>query len=194
MADILLSYGDGCDAIVLRVTDEIQKIRQRHGVTGYLKTKRPMRNYEAYIKYRQLMPVETGRKRQPPISSASLLWRERQAYLRLYGSKCRSCGRLFFPPQRVCYYCQSKDNFEPVRMAGMKGKLDTFSKDVLSLSLDPPTVVSVVNLEGGARFAGQMTDRDPEAVKLGMDVELTLRRFHEAEGYPNYFWKCQPVR
>lgn len=191
---LLLSYGDGCDAMVLRVTEEIQKIRQRHGVTGYLKTKRLMRNYEGYVKYRQLMPVETGRKRQPPISSAALLWRERQAYLRLYGSKCRNCGRLFFPPQRVCYYCQSKDNYEPVRMAGMKGKLDTFSRDVLSLSLDPPTVVSVVNLEGGARFAGQMTDRDPEAVKLGMDVELTLRKFHEAEGYPNYFWKCQPVR
>ncbi|MEW6034579.1 MAG: hydroxymethylglutaryl-CoA synthase [Chloroflexota bacterium] len=191
---LLISYGDGCDAFVLRVTDEIEKVRQRRGVKGYLQSKRQLHNYETYVRYKQLMSVETGRKRQPPISSAALLWRERRAYLGLYGSRCCKCGRLFFPPQRICYYCQAKDDYEPVRLAGMKGKLDTFSKDVLSLSLDPPTVVSVVNLEGGARFAGQMTDRDPDAVKVGMEVELTLRKFHEAEGYPNYFWKCQPVR
>ena len=114
--------------------------------------------------------------------------------LRLQGSKCHNCGRLFFPPQRVCIYCRAKDNFEYVRLADMKGTLYTFSKDELAATLDPPVIMSIVNLEGGVRFMGQMTDRDPDQVKVDMSVEMTFRMLVEAGGFYNYFWKCQPLR
>ncbi|MGC8809250.1 MAG: Zn-ribbon domain-containing OB-fold protein, partial [bacterium] len=60
--------------------------------------------------------------------------------------------------------------------------------------VDPPLVMTVVEIEGGYRIYCQMTDRDPEKVKVGMPVEMTFRKLHEARGLNNYFWKCRPVR
>ena len=58
---------------------------------------------------------------------------------------------------------------------------------------DPPTVMVAADLEGGGRFYAQLTDADPDAVAIGMPVELTFRRLHEGEGYVNYFWKFRPA-
>ena len=43
--------------------------------------------------------------------------------------------------------------------------------------------------ESGAPMYGSSQE-----VKLGLPVELTFRKIHEAGGTPNYFWKCTPVR
>jgi len=112
----------------------------------------------------------------------------------LNGSECTNCGRPFFPPQRICLYCQAKDQFREISLTERKGKLFTFSKDELAQSLDPPVIVSIVDLEGNLRFYGQMTDRDPDKIELDMPLDLTFRKIGEAEGYYNYFWKCRPVR
>jgi len=39
-----------------------------------------------------------------------------------------------------------------------------------------------------------MTDCEPGEVKIGMPVEMTFRRFREARGFYNYFWKCRMIR
>ena len=53
--------------------------------------------------------------------------------------------------------------------------------------------MAVVDLEGGGRFLCQMTDVDPAAVEIGMEVELVLRRMREGAGDHYYYWKCRPV-
>jgi uncharacterized OB-fold protein len=73
-------------------------------------------------------------------------------------------------------------------------ELFTFTKDNLFASVDPPMVMSVVEIEGGFRIYCQMTDRNPDQVKVGMPLEMTFRKIHEARGLNNYFWKCRPVR
>ena len=40
----------------------------------------------------------------------------------------------------------------------------------------------------------QMTDTDPAVVKVGLEVELVMRRLHGAGGYYNYYWKCRPLK
>ena len=42
---LLMSWGNGCEAIVLRVTDEIEKIRDRRGIKHHLEIKRTLDNY-----------------------------------------------------------------------------------------------------------------------------------------------------
>lgn len=76
----------------------------------------------------------------------------------------------------------------------MKGKLYTFCKDHLAQSIDPPVITSIVDLDAGVRFYGQMTDRDPDKIEVDMPMELTFRKMQEAEGFNSYFWKCRPVR
>jgi 3-hydroxy-3-methylglutaryl CoA synthase len=191
---LLINYGDGCDVFSLQVKDKMSENSDRRGVKGYLNSKRLISNYEKYIRLRRLMQVEIGRRRPPMVSSAAVLHRDRKMVLGLHASKCKSCDRLFFPPQRVCLYCQAKDQNEEVRMAEMKGKLYTFCKDLLAQSVDPPIITSIVNLDGGVRFYAQMTDRDPDKIEVDMPMELTFRKMQEAEGFNSYFWKCRPVR
>jgi len=191
---LLASYGDGCDAYVLRVTEEIGQIKARRAIKAYLASKKMLPNYERFVRNRKLMEVEVGRRRPTMASSAVTLWRDRKMVYGLYGSRCTRCGRLFLPPQRVCLYCQAKDEYELVRLSEMKGKLYSFCKDELAASVDPPTILSIVNLEGDCRFYGPMTDRDPDQVEVDMPLELTFRKMHDGEGYHNYFWKCRPAR
>ena len=37
-------------------------------------------------------------------------------------------------------------------------------------------------------------DNPEENVKIGMRVELTLRKCHEGKEFKNYYWKCRPER
>jgi 3-hydroxy-3-methylglutaryl CoA synthase len=107
---LLASYGDGSDAFVLRVTDQIDKIRDSWGIKGHLASKKVISDYRQYLIWRGLLPIEP-RKETVAFISAPAIWRERDANLRLHGVKCQVCGTIQYPPQRVCTKCHSKDQF-----------------------------------------------------------------------------------
>ena len=50
----------------------------------------------------------------------------------------------------------------------------------------------MIDFEGGGRFKCELTDVDPDAVKIGDRVEMTFRRLITAGGVHNYFWKARP--
>ena len=54
--------------------------------------------------------------------------------------------------------------------------------------------MAVVELDGGARFFGQMTDIGSGEVSIGMPVEMVFRLHHDEAGIHNYFWKARPAR
>ncbi|MEW6275188.1 MAG: zinc ribbon domain-containing protein [Bacillota bacterium] len=190
---LLINYGDGCDLFALEVEGEPFVAKERKGVKGYLKSKKYL-SYEKYLRVRKLLEVEMGRRRPPLVSSAVAINRDRKMIYSLHASECTNCGRAFFPPQRVCLYCRAKDQFREISFSERKGKLFNFCLDELAQSSDPPVIVSLVDVEGGLRFYGQMTDRDPEQIELDLPVEFTFRKMSEAEGFHNYFWKCRPIR
>jgi|Deesub1362B_J571_1020462.scaffolds.fasta_scaffold02369_3 3-hydroxy-3-methylglutaryl CoA synthase len=192
---LLASYGDGAEALLFRVTREIRDLPKRRGLQGHLDSKLLLPSYERYLSYRGLLETVPGEPFRL-LPSATAYWRDRDPILRCYGSRCRQCGTLTYPLQRVCYRCRSKDDFDKVRLSDRQGTVYTFSLDNLAGRSDDPVVVqTVVELEPeGTRFYGMMTDCVPSEVKLGMRVELTFRRIHEGAGFHNYFWKCRPVR
>jgi len=190
---LLANPGDGCDLFILRVTDPIERVKGQKGLKHFLNSKLPLDNYEKYITMKGIIEKEPPRR--PPFdTSLPMLWRERKSVLSLYGGKCKKCGTPHFPLQRVCFGCRAKDNFEEVRLVGKKGELFTFTKDNLFATVDSPQVMTVVEIEGGYRIYCQMTDRNPDGVKVGMPVEMTFRKIHDARGLNNYFWKCKPLR
>ena len=92
-------------------------------------------------------------------------------------------------------YCQADEKeLEEIALSDKRGTLFTYSMDERATVIDPPNVLAAVNLEGGGRFFSQMTDRDVNNIKVGMTMELTFRRIHDASGVHNYFWKCKPAR
>lgn len=193
---LFANYGDGADAFILRVTNEITKLKVRRGIKGHLASKLELKTYEKYVRFRKLMPLESQARESanafPPVA-----WREREQLTSLHGSKCNNCGRTFHPMQRVCIYCGTKDDYVSVPLSDRKGTLYTYCIDNLALSGDPPTVVSKVHLEDKKGPIGvycQMTDRDVGKVAPDMPVEMTFRKMHDAGGMHTYYWKCRPPR
>ena len=190
---LFANYGDGADAFILKVTDQIEKIRDRRGIKRNLVSKMELPSYGKYLHFRNLM--DWGRKREPErYAAVSMSWRDRNWVLSCHGQKCRQCGTIQFPMQRVCTWCQAKDDFDEVRLSDKRGTLFTYSMDNLATSVDKPTVIAIVNIDGGGRVSTILTDRDPEKISPDMPVEFTFRKVHEGQGFLNYFWKCRPVR
>ncbi len=186
---LLCSYGAGnADAFLLQISPEIERLKDRRGVSSYQSSKKPLANYEKFLKFQNTLPTEP----LEPYSSWALLWKEKKQNLQLYGTRCKKCGTFAFPRRRVCLKCNAKDEYEDARLP-RKGKIYTFAKDHLFPNPDPPTVMAVADMEGGGRFYGQVTDCDPAQIKIGLPVELTFRRFHQGGGFYNYFWKLRPT-
>jgi uncharacterized OB-fold protein len=192
---LVAGYGSGCDALLFEVTGEIeaQKKVDRRGVHRHLTSKENLGSYERYMKFRELVETEAAR-RQMPTASAAQIWRKRDDIYRFHGHRCLNCGKVQYPYQRLCISCQSKDQFESLRLTDKKATVFTFTIDYLNADPDPPTVATVIDFEGGGRAYVQMTDRDPSEVYICKPVEMTFRRMYEAEGFTNYYWKCRPLR
>ena len=182
---LMASYGDGADAYLLEVTSEIEKLTPRRGVKRHLESKRILPN-------RPRAAGGRGLDGAPP--SASARWREREEIDRLHGAKCKSCGLVQYPPQRVCTKCHSKDNWETVRLSDKKAKIFTFSLDYVAPSVDIPLAITIIDFEGGGRGLFMMTDRELEEVKCEVPVEMSFRKLRSSGGVHNYFWKAIPPR
>ena len=53
-------------------------------------------------------------------------WRHIQQRYNLVGSKCTTCGQVFFPQRVICPDCRRKGNIENIQFSG-KGKIFTYS-------------------------------------------------------------------
>lgn len=186
---LLVSYGNGSDAILFQVTDEISKIKSDRKLTAQLGEKRMLSTYEKYLKFRNIL----GESSYTPFSSIPLIWRERRQNYGLFASKCRRCSKVYFPKRRVCPVCKTKDEMEEKKLL-KNGKVFTFTKDYVYINPDPPLIVAAVDLDGGGRFFGQVTDCDPGEIKIDLPVRLTFRKLHEGVDVRNYFWKITPLR
>jgi hydroxymethylglutaryl-CoA synthase len=192
---LLAGYGDGCDVFSLQVTPAKAQLSARRGMKTHLAAKTLLPTYEQYLKWRGLHQPDPGVRRPPmPMPSATALFRERERNLRFQAAKCRACGTVQYPPQRVCTKCGKRDDFDLVRLAEKPAKLFTYALDYIAGSVDVPLVVCIVNFEGGGRALMTMTDRVIEDIDVEMPLEMTFRKLYEAEGIHNYFWKCTPVR
>ncbi|MFC1981146.1 hydroxymethylglutaryl-CoA synthase family protein [Chloroflexota bacterium] len=191
---LLANYGDGADAHILHITEAINKIKDKNGIRRNLQSKLILDTYGKYIKFRQLMEFEPSLEFEQR-SSPPQIWRDRKWVYRFHGHRCGKCGKVQFPMQRFCMYCQAPAEFlEEIPLADKKGTLFTYSIDERAPVIDPPNVLAAVNFEGGGRFYGSMTDRDTNKLEVGMPMELTFRRILDAAGIRNYFWKCKPLR
>jgi hydroxymethylglutaryl-CoA synthase len=188
---LVASYGDGADAIALQVTEQVGKLEARRGVSWHLARRRPVRSYDRYRKARNLDTGEYERGGDPGLS-ATIHFRERDEDVSLRGQRCRRCGSVQFPIQRVCETCFRKDDFDPARLSDRTGHVLTYTFDYFFPTPDPPTIVTITEIDG-ARLHLQLVDARPEDARIGLRVEPVFRRIHEVGGRPNYYWKATPV-
>jgi len=188
-----VNYGDGCDAMVLTPTDLINDYRNKNRIR-HLAGSKANTTYQKYLRWRDLVTTEPPMRPKTEPASAPALYRDRLCGLALYGSKCRNCGTVQYPIQRICMECRTKDDYELYPFADKQGKIITFSHDNLAVSPDPPTTLAAVDFDDGGRMMLDITDRDPSKIQIGMPVEMTFRKFRFTEGIQVYWWKSRPVR
>lgn len=195
---VVVGFGSGADVLLFEVTDEITKLPARRGVKDRLANRKELTIYEKYKVFAGIEDVETGIRGEAPAPTAlSTLWKDRRAILGYVGSKCKACGAPQFPPQRVCANpaCKAVDKMEPYRFADKKGKLLTFTSDMLAFTYDPPAVYGLVDMDGGGRLWMDFTDVEFRDMKVEMPVELSFRRKYldKGRGIAGYSWKAVPV-
>jgi 3-hydroxy-3-methylglutaryl CoA synthase len=191
---LVLAAGDGCDAVVLEVTDRIESARPSHSVDHWIGSKKSDLAYTSYLKWRGVLPFEPPRRPDPERPAAPPMRRHEAWKLAFVGSRCEACGAGFLPPQRVCGQCKAVDRMRREPFADTACRVATYTIDHLAYTLQPPVVAAVLDFEGGGRFTSELTDVDPSEVKIGNELEMSFRRLFTAQGVHNYFWKARPRR
>ena len=194
---LVASFGNGSDALLFQVTQEIEKVRDKRGIKGYLASKQDLDNYEKYVSFHDMIPMEKGiRGEEIPFTQLSTLWRERKSVLALCGSRCKRCGTPQYPYQRVCVKpdCGAIDEMEYYRFSDRKGKVFSYTGDNLAFSPSPPAIYGIIDFEGGGRYWFDLTDCALDSLKVGTAIEMTFRRKYldKARGLSGYFWKASP--
>ena len=100
----------------------------------------------------------------------------------LIGAACRVCGTVTFPRQDACARCASEDMEE--RRLARQGTLWTWTVQCFPPKSPPyavtdpadfePYGVGYVELPGEVRVEARLTESDPDRLRIGMPMELTL--------------------
>jgi len=195
---LLVSYGNGCDALLFEVTPEIDRFNNRRRFSDTLTRRSELDSYIKQITWRGMTPVELGlRSEEEQVTRWSMTWRSRKAILSLQGSRCKKCGTQQYPPQRVCVnpHCGAVDEMEPLNLSEKGGKIVSYTSDMLAATINPPAIYGNVDFNGGGRAMFEFTDCALEDLQVGRPVEFTFRiKYYDPKRDTTfYFWKAIPV-
>ena len=195
---LLAGFGQGCDALYFKVTENITRLSPRRGIRGSLVNKKTIDNYPKYLKFRDLVQVEMGIRAEAPTQTAmTVLWRKRKMILGLVGGKCRECGTPQFPKMDICVNpdCKALKSQDDYEFSEVTASVKSFTGDLLSISVDPPAIYGMIQFEDGGRFMADFTDCELNDVRVGQAVTMAFRwRYTDKEnGFTGYFWKAVPV-
>ncbi len=109
-------------------------------------------------------------------------WREKESRYRLKATRCKKCGRVNYPPSKICRYCGSNDT-ETTYLNNEKAKLITWTiiyTAPYGFEERKPLIIGIVEtLETKTRILAPITDVLPEELKKDMLLEPVLRRINE---------------
>jgi uncharacterized OB-fold protein len=124
-------------------------------------------------------------------------WRRYRELYSLQGSRCETCGGIFFPVRKICPNCRREGKLSKIAFSG-RGKVYTYS--VIRVPPEgfeafTPYVVALVQLDEGPKVMSQIVDCAPEDVYIGMPVESCFRRLRVegSEGIIIYGFKFRPI-
>ena len=125
-------------------------------------------------------------------------WRHIQQRYNLIGSKCTTCGQVYFPQRVICPECRRRGNIEDIQFSG-KGKIFTYSvirTPTSEFKKIAPYAVAIIELEEGAKVTAQIVDTDVDDIQIGDPVEMVFRKIREdgPDGVISYGFKFKIVK
>jgi len=135
---------------------------------------------------------------QVPIADGLFTWPA--AKPALLGSRCNDCGIVAFPVANACMACSGQD--VSVEELPGRGTLWTWTvqqfmpktpyKSNETAETFTPYGVGYLELPGGVRVEGRLTENDPEKLHIGMEMDVVFEPYcHEENGDEviNFFFK-----
>ena len=107
---------------------------------------------------------------------------------KVMGTRCKDCGKVFFPPRADCCACFSS-KMDWFTVEG-KGKLITFSKlefAPLGFEKDVPYAIALVDYGNYKVFGRISPNMALENVKVGMEMETVVNKL--PNGQLNYVFQ-----
>jgi len=139
------------------------------------------------------MQEAPAERKQVPMKGTRLQLGDSPALL---GSRCPQCGEHFYPPRYVCLNCYH-EGLEEVALS-TSGELYSFTIARVALPgtlMTPPYVIAQVQLTEGVQVATVLTEIDPEAVRIGMPLELVVEKASvDSEGNDVMTFKFRPAK
>ncbi|MFI5081316.1 MAG: OB-fold domain-containing protein [Streptosporangiales bacterium] len=191
---LLVVLADGATAFALRTTAALTSHRQPQPVAAQIAAGSTALEYATFLSWRGFLDREPPRRPDPDPIAAPPAQRRADWKFGLVAAKCTRCGTRSLPPGRVCEQCHAVDEMAPEPVADVPATVATYAVDRLAYTPSPPTLVVVLDFDGGGRMRCQLTDAAEDEVRIGLPVEMTFRRLVTAAGVHNYFWKARPVR
>lgn len=195
---VVVGFGQGCDAILFKVTDAITALAPRRAVTGSLARRRSETNYQRYLAFNGLVNMDRGPRSELDKQTAlSALYRNRMTILGFTGGKCRQCGTVQFPKSNVCVNpnCCAMRSQDDYPLADAHAQIQSWTADNLTYSPDPPQHFGMIVFEDGGRLIADITDVGKGEIDVGMPVRMMFRvkDYDERRGSRRYFWKAVPA-
>ena len=104
---------------------------------------------------------------------------------KVYATKCRECGKLYFPPNADCPDCLTTE-LEWVELSS-EAEIETFTHVVIrptTFQQNKPYTVAIGKLKEGVKVLAWLTGFKLSEIKVGMKVKLVAKT--SAEGNPTY--------
>jgi len=195
---LVIGYGQGCDAVLLRTTDLIARAAKPTGVPGALARRREETNYNRYLAFNDLIIQEKGiRSELDKQTAVSALYRNRDMVLGLIGGRCEACGTVQFPRTKACVNpnCGKFHTQEPYPLSDVSAHVQSWTADNLTYSPDPPHHFGMIVFDDGGRLMMDLTDVEAGTVDVNMSVRMMFRvkDYDERRGFRRYFWKAAPA-
>jgi hydroxymethylglutaryl-CoA synthase len=196
---LVTGFGQGCDIIVLEVTEAIAKLPPRKATSGWLARRQPETNYLKYLSFNGLLDLDKGMRGEADFKQPlTALYRNRKTVLGLVGGRCTKTGTVQFPKTDISVNPNDPTigTQEDYPLADRAARILTYTADNLTYSPDPPAYYGMIEFEEGGRMMVEFTDADPESVEVGRNVDLVFRikSVDDLRGFTKYFWKAVPVK
>ncbi|MBM4205992.1 MAG: 3-hydroxy-3-methylglutaryl CoA synthase [Gammaproteobacteria bacterium] len=197
---VLCGFGQGCDAIVLRIGDVEAARRIGACFQAALATRMAETNYSKYLAFNNLVVLEKGMRADKDDFKTALTvtWRKRDMLTGLVGGRCTICGTLQFPRTDICVnpQCRAVHSQEPHSFREEKANIVTWSADFLTYTAEPPAHYGMISFKNGGRFMTDFTDVTVGQIDVGTAVRMVFRikSVDRIRGFVRYFWKAAPER
>ncbi|MBP7338652.1 MAG: OB-fold domain-containing protein [Niveispirillum sp.] len=195
---LLVGYGQGADAILLRTTPALADFIPATGVAGWLARRQAEDRYLKHLSFSGMVDIHFGMRAEHDKRTAhTVAYRKRDMVNGLTGGRCTACGCAQFPRTRACVNpaCAAIDTQEPLRLADEPAAVKTFTEDWLGFTPCPPLAYGNVQFANGANVMMEFTDIQAGQLSVGLPVRLVFRLKDDDEkrGFRRYFWKATPA-